>query len=88
MFTGIGAISIAVWPALVVRRNGPSSRLVGVRVTSVVTVVFVGLLAWFVLEAWGAGSVGLAERVASSIQICWPFVVAVAIGDAEQIVNA
>jgi hypothetical protein len=88
VFTGIGAITIAVWPALVVRRDGHSSALVGVRVATAVTVVFVGLLAWFVLEIKGGGSVGLAERVASSIQICWPFVVAVAIGDVEEIANA
>jgi hypothetical protein len=87
VFTGIGAITIAVWPALVVRRKAPSSTLVGVRVAAVVTVVFVGLLAWLVLEAWDAGSVGLAERVVSSIQICWPFVVAVAIGDAEGVAD-
>jgi ACR3 family arsenite efflux pump ArsB len=78
VWTGIGAVVITIWPALVGRRGGPSSALVQVRVSATVTVVFSALLGWFVLEAWLGNAVGLAERVASSVEICWPFVVAVA----------
>jgi hypothetical protein len=79
VWTGIGAVAMTVWPALVGRRGALSSALVQVRVTATVTVVFVALLGWFVFEAWRGGAVGLAERVASSIEICWPFVMAVAL---------
>ena len=43
------------------------------------TVVFAALLGWFVLGAWRGGAVAWPERVVSSVQICWPFVVAVAV---------
>ena len=83
VFTGIGALAIAVWPALVTRRDRSLSALVGIRASTVMVVIFVALLGWFGLEAFRGGAVGLAERVASSIEICWPFVVAVALGDAR-----
>jgi hypothetical protein len=79
VYTGIGAVAIAIWPALVVRRGQHSSALVRVRMSATVTVVFLALLGWLVLEAWRGGAVGLAERVVSSIEICWPFVVALAL---------
>ena len=78
--TAIGAVAIAVWPALVGRRDRFSSALLGVRASAAVTVVFGALLAWFALSAWGVGgALGLAERVGASVQICWPFVVAIAL---------
>jgi hypothetical protein len=79
VFTGIGAVAIAVWPALVARRDRRLSALLGIRMSSAVTVIFLGLLGWFVFEARDGDAVGLAERVASSIQIWWPFVVTVAL---------
>ncbi|MCU1656331.1 MAG: putative integral rane protein, partial [Pseudonocardiales bacterium] len=78
-FTTVGAVAIAVWPAFVGRRDRYSSVLLGVRVSATVTAVFVALLGWFTAEAWDGSAVGLAERTASSIQICWPFVVALAL---------
>jgi hypothetical protein len=47
-----------------------------VRGAAAVTVVFVALLAWLVIETQGGTALGLAERLSSSVQITWPFVVA------------
>ena len=78
-FTTVGAAAIAVWPALTVRRGPGVSPVVSVPVTAATTAVFMGLLAWLFFEAQTDGRVGLAERVDSSTQACWPFVVAVAL---------
>jgi Protein of unknown function (DUF998) len=77
-FTTVGAAAIAVWPALTVRRGPGVSAVVSVPVTTAATAVFMGLLAWLFFEAQTDGRVGLAERLDSSIQAFWPFVVAVA----------
>jgi hypothetical protein len=78
-FTTVGAAAIAVWPALTVRRGPGVSAVVSVPVTTAATAMFMGLLAWLFFEAQTDGRVGLAERVDSSTQACWPFVVAVAL---------
>ena len=78
-FTTVGAAAIAVWPALTVRRGPGVSAVVSVPVTTAATAVFMGLLAWLFFEAQTDGRVGLAERLDSSIQALWPFVVAVAL---------
>jgi hypothetical membrane protein len=84
--TAIGAVAIAVWPALVGRRDRYRSMFLGRGVSAAVTAVFVALFGWFVLEAWaGGGAVGLAERVACAVQMCWPFVVAVALRSGQAV---
>jgi hypothetical protein len=75
--TGIGAVAITVWPALVARRNAPTS-LIRMPVSIVVTTVFVALLAWTFIETRGGNALGLAERLSAAAESCWPFVVAVA----------
>jgi hypothetical protein len=47
--------------------------------SSAVTSVFAGLLGWFVIETPRGSLLGLAERLTSSVQTSWPFVVAVAL---------
>jgi hypothetical protein len=42
-----------------------------------VTAVFLSLLCWLVIETQGGGALGVAERLTSSVQTTWPFVVAV-----------
>ena len=56
----------------------------GIEVLSVygsaaVTAVFVALLGWLLAETRDGSVLGLAERLTSSIQTCWPFIVAVAL---------
>jgi hypothetical membrane protein len=77
--TTVGAATIAIWPALTARRGPAGCAIVSVRVAAATTVVFLGLLAWLFIEAQTDGRVGLAERIDSSIQACWPLVVAVAL---------
>jgi hypothetical protein len=47
------------------------------RGSAVVTVVFLALLCWLVIETQGGSDLGMAERLTSSVQTSWPFVVAV-----------
>ena len=44
--------------------------------SAAVTAVFLALLGWLVIETQGGSDLGLAERTVSSVQISWPFVVA------------
>jgi hypothetical protein len=82
-WTSLGAITIAVWPAFVARRgasrDAPRPLLLSVRGSVAVTIVFVALLGWFFVEAQGGSMVGLAERLSTSIQTTWPFVIALAL---------
>jgi hypothetical protein len=50
-----------------------------IRGAAIVTAVSIALLAWLVIETQGGSVLGLAERLSSSIQITWPFVVALAL---------
>ena len=45
--------------------------------SAVVTVTFLVLLCWLVIETQGGSYLGMAERLTSSVQTSWPFVVAV-----------
>jgi hypothetical protein len=75
--TGIGALAITIWPALVARRN-TQTPLTSVGTSIVVTTVFVALLIWTFIETQHGDALGLAERLSAAAQSCWPFVVAVA----------
>jgi hypothetical protein len=79
VFTCIGAVAITAWPALAAQRRAPASILVSARVSAVVSLGFLILLCWTVVETQGGGSLGLAERVSSAIQIGWPLAVAVSL---------
>jgi hypothetical protein len=69
---------ITVWPAFAARRVGPRPPILSVYGSAAVTAVFVGLLGWLFIETQGGSLLGLAERLTSSLQTSWPFVVAVA----------
>ncbi|HLQ52769.1 MAG TPA: hypothetical protein VK162_00710, partial [Streptosporangiaceae bacterium] len=47
--------------------------------SAAVTAVFVALLGWLLAETRDGSVLGLAERLTSSIQTCWPFIIAVAL---------
>lgn len=76
---GVGGVTIAVWPAVAGWRAPMRPAFVSARGSVVATMVFVALLGWVVAETRGGTYLGLAERLASSIPTCWPFVVAVAL---------
>src|SRR4029079_13041390 len=44
-----------------------------------VTAVFAALLGWLLAETRDGSVLGLAERLTTSIQTCWPFIIAVAL---------
>ena len=81
--TAVGAATIAIWPALVARRDPLALGGVGIRVSVVASVVSVGLFFWTAIEIRGT-ALGLAERLSSSLQLCWPFVIALALRRATQ----
>jgi hypothetical membrane protein len=78
-WTVLGAVTIAVWPAFAARRAAPRPLILGVYGSAAVTAVFVALLGWLLIETRDGSVLGLAERLTSSIQTCWPFIVAVAL---------
>lgn len=78
-WTVLGAVAIALWPAFVARRGSPRSPILSVRGSVAVTAVFVALIVWFLVEAQGGHMLGLAERVTTSTEASWPFVVALAL---------
>ena len=72
-----GAVTIAV--CRLHRPADATAAILSVRGSAAVTVAFVALLGWLVLETQGGSMVGLAERLMSSVLTCWPFAVAVAL---------
>jgi hypothetical protein len=78
-WTVLGAVTIAVWPAFAARRAAPRPLILGVCGSAAVTAIFVALLGWLLAETRDGSVLGLAERLTSSIQTCWPFIVAVAL---------
>jgi hypothetical protein len=78
-WTVLGAVTIAVWPAFAARRASPRPLILSVCGSAAVTAVFVALLGWLLAETRDGSVLGLAERLTSSIQTCWPFIVAVAL---------
>jgi hypothetical membrane protein len=79
VWTALGAVAIAVWPAFVVRRAPPRPLILSRYGCAAVTAVFVVLLGWLVIETQGGADLGLAERLTISTEACWPFIVAVAL---------
>ncbi len=76
-WTSFGAVIITVWPAFTARPGSTQPLIVSRRGSVVVTVVFLALLCWLVIETQGGSNLGVAERLTSSVQTSWPFVVAV-----------
>ena len=83
-FTALGAAALAVWPAFTVVRTRPRPALLSPLAAATVTAVFLILLAWLVIQTQGGGELGLAERLTSSLESCWPFAVAVSLRCAGQ----
>src|SRR6202035_2272152 len=76
-WTVLGAVTIAVWPAFAARRTSARPLILTGYGSAAVTAVFVALLGWLFIETRDGSVLGLAERLTSSIQTCWPFIVAV-----------
>ncbi len=68
-----------MWPAFAARRAAPRPLILSACGSAAVTAVFVALLGWLLAETRDGSVLGLAERLTTSIQTCWPFIVAVAL---------
>jgi hypothetical protein len=79
VWTSLGEVTIAVWPAFTGRRGSPRPLILSIRGAATVTAVSLALLGWLIIETQGGSVLGLAERLTSSIQITWPFIVALAL---------
>ncbi len=75
-WTALGAVTTAVWPAFAAPRTSPRPLILSVCGSAAVTAVFAALLGWLLAETRDGSVLGLAERLTSSIQTCWPFIVA------------
>jgi hypothetical membrane protein len=75
-WTSLGAVAITLWPAFTARRAPSRPLILRARGAGAVTGVFLALLAWLVFETQGGTALGLAERLVSSVEVTWPFVVA------------
>jgi hypothetical protein len=78
-WTSLGEVTIAVWPAFIGRRGSPRPWILSIRGAATVTAVSLALLVWLVIQTQGGSVLGLAERLTSSVQITWPFLVALAL---------
>jgi hypothetical membrane protein len=78
-WTVLGAVTTAVWPAFAAPRTSSRPLILRSHGTAAVTAVFVALLGWLLIETRDGSVLGLAERLTSSIQTCWPFIVALAL---------
>ena len=78
-WTVLGAVTIAVWPAFAARRASARPLILSVYGSAAVTAVFVALLGWLFIETRDGSVLGLGERLTSSIQTSWPFIVALAL---------
>ncbi len=78
LWTGIGELALAALPVIVTlhRLDRP---LLGAPASGLVAVAFSGLFVWLVFELYDGQHLGLAERLSSSLQTCWPFVVVLAL---------
>ena len=78
-WTVLGAVAVAVWPAFAARRVSPRPLILSPCGSAAVTAVFAALLGWLLAETRDGSVLGLAERLTTSIQTCWPFIIAVAL---------
>lgn len=78
-WAALGAAAITVWPAFTVRRGPGQPLILTARGAAIVTVVFVALTGWLLVETQDGALLGLSERVMTGVMTTWPFVVALAV---------
>ena len=83
-WTVLAAVTTAVWPAFAAPRTSPRPPILTGYGSAAATAVFVALLGWLFIETRDGSVLGLAERLTSSIQTCWPFIIALTLRRARQ----
>jgi hypothetical membrane protein len=81
-WTALGEVAIALWPAFVALPLALRPANLSVPVCIAMAGASLGLLVWLAVETQGNEALGLAERVTISVQMMWPFVVAVVLRSA------
>ncbi|MCW2524240.1 MAG: hypothetical protein JWO63_2575 [Frankiales bacterium] len=76
--TSVGEVALATWPGLLTFGRS-SVRALGRRVSLIVSVAFLLLMVWLVIEVRVGPNLGFAERLSCSVQTCWPLVVVLAL---------
>jgi len=84
-WTVLGAVTTAVWPAFAAPRTSARPLILSVCGSAAVTAVFTALLGWVFIETRDGSVLGLAERLTSSIQTCWPFIIALTLRRAQTV---
>ena len=72
-----------VWPLFTVCREPGRPWVLGATCGLTVTVLFAALSGWLLISTQGSGDLGLVERLTCSAQGMWPFVVALALWQAQ-----
>ena len=75
-WTVLGAATITVWPAFTARRGPGHPLILTARGAAAVTVIFLALSGWLLVETRDGTLLGLSERVMSGVMTTWPFIVA------------
>ena len=78
-WTVLGAATITVWPAFTARRGPGHPLILTARGAGAVTVIFLALSGWLLVETRDGTLLGLSERVMSGVMTTWPFIVALAV---------
>jgi hypothetical membrane protein len=73
----VGFTLLAVWPVLAADRSGAAPWGLRLVPSIMSTTLMCAGAAWFLIETHGHGAPGVAERVVTSVQSLWPFVVVV-----------
>jgi hypothetical membrane protein len=79
VWTSLGAVAIAVWPAFTASRAPSQPLILRPLGAAAVTVVSLALLTWLIAETQGGSALGLAERLVTGVQMTWPFIVILAL---------
>ncbi len=58
VFTAVGAIIIAIWPAMVPKQSAPRWTVAGIRASAVALAIFLAMLAWNLAETRGWQQLG------------------------------
>jgi len=83
VWTSLGAVAIAIWPAFTASRAASPPLILQARGAAAVTVVFLVLLAWLIAETQHGAALGLTERLVTGLQMTWAFIVALALKKAQ-----
>lgn len=83
VFATVSVAILAAWPAVIGSRGLQRPHPFTTRTVVAVSVLFVALLAWVYVAGHGAGALGVAERVDTTIENLWPLVIVVVVRRAQ-----